>query len=367
VETLRETVGAVVWEGPGALWRDTGWAVPVRKRLSRAGWSVTVVPWGDPGLAYRGLAGLHVFSGGEEPVSSGSPEMLDRSRAVEAAVVAAGSGTASVLGICLGAQMIASVVSGLAPRPVRTGGEHGAAAVRSAGGGAPDLVVGTAHVEEIPAEFLDADGVTHLWANTVTHVQGFRLGDRVVGVQFHPELSGRQAERASRRFRRRLGGLPGDGWLGSVDPGAGMAAVLDLAGASALRGDLLDDLHEGSHRGTRAALRRVPVRLALVEGGAGDVEVGPGHAVGDELLEEQAGGEHPALAGAGVGEVGDLGVDALAQLGGQGHRPHRLPGALSCRHDPVAQGVVAHHSGGPGAEGDELRTGQGRGVEEVVG
>lgn len=226
---------AVVWEASGSPWRGSGWGAPIVTRLRAMGWRTRVVPWGDPGIAHRGRHGvLHVFSGGGEPVGSASPEALDRLGAVEAAVLAAAEDQASVLGICLGAQMIAAAVSGALPVAAGAGGEAGVTTVRSVCPGVGDLVVATAHVEEVPRRFLGGDGVTHLWANDATTVQGFRLGQRTVGVQFHPELSGVEVGRAGRGFRRTFGARPVWGESDAVDPIVNLGTVLALTGADHL-------------------------------------------------------------------------------------------------------------------------------------
>lgn len=224
---------AVVWEGSGAAWPGVGWGAPVELLLSRWRWRVGLVPWGDPGTAHRGRPGvLHVFSGGEEPVGSGSPEMTDRLAAVADALHVAASGGCRVLGICLGAQMIAAVADGRLPRAARGGGEAGIAAVR--GHGQDDLVVPTAHVAEVPEEFLHLPGVRLLWSNDTTTVQGFALGAGVVGVQFHPELSAAEARWAARSFRRSFGAPPVNAPARSVDPERTLAAVLAVTGADAV-------------------------------------------------------------------------------------------------------------------------------------
>src|SRR3954462_11415421 len=81
-------------------------------------------------------------------------------------------------------------------------------------------------------------------------------------------------------------------------------------------GERLQELHQSADGYAGAALRRVAVRFALVVARARDVEVTPAHAVRYELLEEDAGDEHPAIAVARVGDVGHLGVDRLAELFG---------------------------------------------------
>src|SRR3954454_21930478 len=104
-------------------------------------------------------------------------------------------------------------------------------------------------------------------------------------------------------------------------------------GLPASAAELLEQLDERADRNAGAALGRVAVRLALVEAWPGDVEVGPLDAVRDEVLEEEPGGEHPAVALADVGDVGDLGVERLAQLLGQRHRPCLLAGCRRGTHD----------------------------------
>jgi GMP synthase-like glutamine amidotransferase len=223
-------VEAVVWEGSGEAWPGTSWGEPVARRLRLLGRRVTVVPWGDPGGLHRGRPDvLHVFGGGMEPVDSGSAAMSDRLAALADALDVAASGEATVLGICLGAQMIAAVSCGLLPAPVTGGGEAGLTTVR--GHGPRDLVVATAHVAEVPAEFLARPGVRHLWSSDVTTVQGFALGPRVVGVQFHPELSAREGRWAARSFRRTLGAAPVRAAAHAVDPDGALGAVLAAAGA----------------------------------------------------------------------------------------------------------------------------------------
>src|SRR3954453_15147481 len=92
-------------------------------------------------------------------------------------------------------------------------------------------------------------------------------------------------------------------------------------GEDPLRREPGDPLHERAYGGPGAALGRVAVRLAGVDGGAGDVQVRPADAVRHEVLQEDSRNEHAAVAVADVGDVGDVGVERLAQLGRQRHRP----------------------------------------------
>ncbi len=224
---------AVVWQGSGTAWPGVGWGDPVAAVLAILGWTVAVVPWGDPAAEHRGRSGvLHVFSGGLEAVGSGTTAMAERLDAVRAALDVAGRDRASVLGICLGAQMIAAVAGQLDPEPVPCGGEAGVTTVR--GHGVRGLRVATAHVQQVPRAFLRTPGVALTWSNGVSPVQGFTLGARVAGVQFHPELSGPESARVTRALREMLAvpdAVPG---RGAVDPVRSTGTVLALTGAHRL-------------------------------------------------------------------------------------------------------------------------------------
>src|SRR4051812_803949 len=86
-------------------------------------------------------------------------------------------------------------------------------------------------------------------------------------------------------------------------------SILTLSGrrGGSSAGERLQELHQSADGYAGAALRRVAMRFALVVARARDVEVCPTHAVRHELLEEDAGDEHPAVAVARVGDVGHLG------------------------------------------------------------
>jgi len=131
--------------------------------------------------------------------------------------------------------------------------------------------------------------------------------------------------------------------------------------------DVVDELDQGSHAGTRAALGRVAERL-VVEGGACDVQVRPRDAVRDELLEEDAGRQRPAPPLAEVGDVGEGRVELLAQFLGHGERPHLLAGPVGGVVDLLQQVVVVgHDSRDPGAECDDARAGERGDVDDQVG
>src|SRR3954454_1659414 len=86
------------------------------------------------------------------------------------------------------------------------------------------------------------------------------------------------------------------------------------SGEDPLRRQRGDPLHQRAYGGPGAALRGVAVRLAGVEGRPRDVQVRPANTVRHELLQEHSRDEHAAVAVTDVGEVGDVGVQRLAQL-----------------------------------------------------
>src|SRR5215813_9438158 len=94
-----------------------------------------------------------------------------------------------------------------------------------------------------------------------------------------------------------------------------------MKGASAL-GALDEEIREQRRRPPGAALGRP----ALV-GGAGDVEVRPGHPL-RELAEEGRRGDRAAVAAADVGEVGEVALELVEILLGERQLPAAVLGAL---------------------------------------
>ncbi len=223
----------MVWAGSGTAWPSVGWGEPVAEVLTSLGWRVAVVPWGDPAAEHQGRPGvLHVFTGGLEPVGSGTTAMADRLDAVRAGLAAADADRASIVGICLGAQMIAAVSGGVLPEAVPGGGEVGTTTVR--GRGLPDLHVATAHVQQVPESYLRTPGVRLAWSSEATRLQGFMLGTRVVGVQFHPELCAVGAGWVGESFSELVGLPVVAAAQGPLDPARTVGSVLALAGAHRL-------------------------------------------------------------------------------------------------------------------------------------
>jgi GMP synthase-like glutamine amidotransferase len=175
----------VAYEGPGLLepvLRSAGLAVSV-VRLDR----------GEPLPSPGALSGLVVLGG---PMGVGGedahPWLVDE-RDLLAGAVAAGL---PVLGICLGAQQLASAL-GAEVRPAPAA-EVGLGAVVLTPAGRRDPVLGPEYgglgTTEVPCVHWHADtfslpeGAVHLAATRAVPHQAFRVGERAYGLQFHVEV-----------------------------------------------------------------------------------------------------------------------------------------------------------------------------------
>jgi len=175
-------------EGPGSI-RD--WA----RRRGHAIASLQV-PEGGPLPPPEAFDWLIVLGGpmGVHDVDR-HPWLRDEKRALRAALDAG----RRVLGICLGAQLIAEALGAGVRRgaereigwfPVRRTAEAAGASSGTAG-----TTLGRAFPEEFPAFHWHADtfdlppGAVHLARSAACDQQAFALGDRVAGIQFHPEIS----------------------------------------------------------------------------------------------------------------------------------------------------------------------------------
>lgn len=179
-----------IWEADGQPVPRVGYGAPIATRLRAAGFAVDVVPLLERTPTPDELgADLHVLSGGATPARAQVPWMRATRRAVQGVVERALAGNARVVGICLGAQMLASTLAGDAVvRSSPAGMEAGLRVVHSTRPDGTRWVVPEFHHHELDPDRLVGAGATITVSNEHTEVQGFEAGEGVTGYQFHPEL-----------------------------------------------------------------------------------------------------------------------------------------------------------------------------------
>ncbi len=168
-------------EGPGSI---DGWARRRGHTLARV-----LVPEGGPIPTPEAFDWLIVMGGpmGVHDVAR-YPWLRDEKRALRAALDAG----RRVLGVCLGAQLIADVLgAGVRPNAEREIGWFPVRRTAEAAG----TELGRALPEVFPAFHWHGDtfdlppGAVHLAQSAACAQQAFALGDRVAGLQFHLEIS----------------------------------------------------------------------------------------------------------------------------------------------------------------------------------
>ncbi|OWY58833.1 hypothetical protein B7486_77845, partial [cyanobacterium TDX16] len=148
-------------------------------------------------------APAHVLSGGE--TSAFSQDRATRRARAQLAELAqrAWSGDATVIGICLGAQLLARAIAPELPcstpeRGMEAGWQH----VEEEGRRATEAVA-ELHYEQIHPALESVDGVEVTHRNDHSPIQAFRWG-AAFGMQFHPEWSPTDLRAVLRRHRRLL-------------------------------------------------------------------------------------------------------------------------------------------------------------------
>ncbi|GGL36031.1 type 1 glutamine amidotransferase [Phycicoccus endophyticus] len=173
--------------GPG---RFAGWCAEAGVRLD-------LVDGADVPTDPDGHAGVVLLGGGFMPDADERAPWLPRERALCAAAVRDG---VPLLGICLGAQLLAQVTGG---RVLADSGrpERGSVTVRRLPPSDADPVLGGLprtfpaienHRDEVATL---PPGAVHLAASDTCQHQAFRVGERAWGVQFHPEVGAERLDR----------------------------------------------------------------------------------------------------------------------------------------------------------------------------
>ncbi|CAN5721881.1 hypothetical protein BH24ACT4_BH24ACT4_22390 [soil metagenome] len=193
----------VVWQADGQPFRGRGYGAAVAARLRRRGWSVEVVDQRSQVVTDEILAApVHVLSGGETSAFANDPATVRSRRRVTALARRAWADEVTLVGICLGAQLLARAAAPELPRSRPAKGME--AGWQRVHGPCGHLSVAELHYEQIDPALATIDGITVTHANEASPIQAFRWGPAAIGMQFHPEWSRRQAAQVLHRHRHVL-------------------------------------------------------------------------------------------------------------------------------------------------------------------
>lgn len=211
-------VDAVVWVADGLVADGLDYGSRLVERLARRG--LRVVRRDLPSAADDAAptARLHVLSGGATSVNERSGWMPRGLALTRSLVEAARRDEHTLVGVCLGAQMVAAA---LWPDGVRPAGqiEVGLTRIQWRDRQGECSIVPAFHVEELDHSKVVSGGGQVMAANAHSPVQGFRFGVRVWGLQFHPELEPDDVRRVAVHHRQVIEACGGtaDAALRSVD------------------------------------------------------------------------------------------------------------------------------------------------------
>lgn len=188
---------AILWTNDGQPLPEVGYDVRVRQRLEQDGFAPRIVHCPERALSRSELlAPCHILTGGSTSTDANVAWMKRALDQLSDVVDRARRGQATVVGICLGAQMIAHVIAGKpVARRASTGIEVGLARVKPVNGRVDEWVVPEFHYEEIAPEFLELEGIVHLLRNDHSDVQAYSAFHGITGYQFHPEFADTDARR----------------------------------------------------------------------------------------------------------------------------------------------------------------------------
>ncbi|MGI9577285.1 MAG: glutamine amidotransferase-related protein [Microthrixaceae bacterium] len=205
-------VRVTIWEADGSPWHGAGYGCELRRRLRARGFSVRAVSLQQRRPTDDELSSeVHILSGGTTAATTSTGWVRATRAPLQEVLESALAGTATVVGICFGAQLLAVSLAGAgAVRPARHGMEVGLHRVRCTAS-SESHVVSQFHHHEVSPEAIRGIGATVTFENDHSHVQGFAVGSGVLGFQFHPELDPWRAAstvRANRRVIRSVGSCP---------------------------------------------------------------------------------------------------------------------------------------------------------------
>lgn len=231
-ETITREPDVVVWEADGRPLPRLGYGTRLARALRTIGVSVAVVPYRRRPLTGNELAApVHVLSGGETSAFADDAATVRARDDLAGVLRRARHGQATVVGVCLGAQLLARAIDPWLPRSEPDSGME--AGLRTVSGPDGPQLVAQLHYEQIHPALADVAGIEITHTNAHSPVQGFRWGESVLGYQFHPEWDPTDLSTVLRRHR----------WLLAArcaDPGTAQTSV--TTGAAAWSPRTLDEL-----------------------------------------------------------------------------------------------------------------------------
>ena len=173
----------------GLIYDGLDYADRIEQHLARAGMTCARYDLTDPTARPPSPRLAHLFTGGQTSVHSDAGWIRATIGLMRELIANAGNAGLAVIGVCLGAQLIAEA---LRPDSIigTSGIEVGLTPVRAHGDGDHSVqVVPSFHYQAITPRIEEIDGVQIEYRNKHTPVQALSYGRRVFGYQFHPELS----------------------------------------------------------------------------------------------------------------------------------------------------------------------------------
>jgi GMP synthase-like glutamine amidotransferase len=187
-----------IWCGEGTPFEGVSYATRWVSIAERLGLTAKIRRYVVDGVGDIPPYGFHLITGSSVAVSDANPHMGDFLQFLRRLLMNATKGEAAVFGVCLGCHAIAaaslltddSKQNDAAIGIVRTspnGIEVGVRHIEDMRKGCDQAAV-EFHYEEVDPAFIERANATLEFTNAHSTVQGFSLGPRIRGVQFHPEF-----------------------------------------------------------------------------------------------------------------------------------------------------------------------------------
>jgi GMP synthase-like glutamine amidotransferase len=213
----------LMWVGDGEPAPGLSYATRLTEALSRIGHPCIEWPFlSEPPPAEFGQVRHHLITGGS--TSTSHPRMQPALERLHDLLQRAEKDGVSLLGICLGAQMIASAFAGkVQDGPSANGMESGLREMTGVKDIAFKRFYTCFHFHEIYDDFADLPDVRVEMSNAHSPIQSYAIGDKVRGHQYHPEFSPEDARALVQHNKELIENWGGSytGSLQSIDDNAG--------------------------------------------------------------------------------------------------------------------------------------------------